>query len=94
MDFQLIAAGRIEGRIINDVNRNGRRDPEEKGIPDVLVLLSPGDHNTYTDEEGTFAFENLLPGEYRLKLDSATLPEDALFTSPAELKLQLPEAAT
>jgi hypothetical protein len=90
VNFQLIAAGRIEGRVINDANANGKIDPGEKGIPDVLVLLQPGDNNSYTGEDGKFIFENILPGEYILKLDSVTLPEDAVFTSPEELKFEVP----
>ncbi len=90
VNFQLIASGRIEGRIINDANANGKFDSEEKGISDVLVLLEPGDNNTYTDEDGKFIFENILPGDYLLKLDPVTLPEDSIFTSPSELKFQVP----
>jgi hypothetical protein len=89
VNFQLIAAGRIEGRVINDVNGNGKFDPGEKGISDVLVLLEPGNNNVYTDEAGKFIFENILPGEYILKLDPATLPEDSVFTSPEESTVQL-----
>jgi hypothetical protein len=90
VNFQLIKAGRIEGRVINDLNANGKFDPNEKGIPDVLVLLQPGDNNTYTEEDGKFTFENILPGEYTLKLDPNTLSKDAVFTSPSDLKLKLP----
>jgi len=90
VNYPLIAAGRIEGRVINDVNTNGKIDPGEKGIPDVLVFLQPGDNNSYTDEDGKFLFENIIPGDYRLKLDSATLPEDSVFTSPEELKFEVP----
>lgn len=90
VNFQLIATARIEGRVINDTNGNGKFDPDEKGIPDVLVILQLGENNTYTDEEGKFIFENVLPGEYILKLDPATLPEDAIFTSPSEIKFQVP----
>jgi hypothetical protein len=90
VNFQLIAAGRIEGRVINDVNGNGKFDPGEKGISDVLVLLEPGNNNGYTDEAGKFIFENILPGEYILKLDPATLPEDSVFTSSEESTVQVP----
>ena len=90
VNFQLIASGRIEGKVINDANANGKFDPDEKGIPDILVLLQPGDNNTYTDDDGKFIFENILPGDYLLKLDPATLPEDSVFTSPTELKFQVP----
>lgn len=89
-NFQLIAAGRIEGGVINDVNGNGKFDPGEKGIPDVLVLLEPGNNNAYTDEDGKFIFENVLPGAYKMRLDPATLPEDSVYTSPEELKFEVP----
>jgi len=90
VNFQLIAAGRIEGRVINDVNSNGTADPGEKGISDVLVLLEPGNNNAYTDEDGKFTFENILPGAYKMKLDPATLPEDSVYTSPEELQFEVP----
>ena len=90
VNFQLIAAGRIEGRVINDINGNGKIDPGEKGISDVLVLLEPGNNNTYTDEEGKFIFENILPGAYTITLDPATLPEDSVYTSPEKLKSEVP----
>ncbi len=90
INFQLIAAGRIEGRVINDLNGNGKWDPDEKGMADVLVILTPGDSNTYTDEEGRFTFENILPGAYSLKLDPSSLPGDAVMTSASESSLQVP----
>lgn len=89
-NFQLIAVGRIEGRVMNDINGNGKFDPGEKGIPDVLVLLEPGDNNAYTDEDGKFTFENVLPGAYTMRLDPSTLPEDPVYTSPEELKFEVP----
>ncbi len=58
-----------------------------------MVLLTPGSQNTYTDEEGRFSFENILPGEYTLKLDAVSLPENSAFTSPEELKLQITPGA-
>ena len=89
INFQLIAAGRIEGRVINDINGNGKWDRDEKGMADVLVILTPGDSNTYTDEEGRFTFENILPGDYSLKLDPSSLPADAVMTSASESSLHL-----
>ena len=88
-NFQLIAAGRIKGGVINDINGNGKFDPGEKGIPDVLVLLEPGNNNAYTDEDGKFIFENVLPGPYKMRLDPVTLPEDSVYTSPEELKFEV-----
>ena len=90
VNFQLIAAGRMEGRVINDLNGNGKFDPGEKGVSNVLVLLEPGNNNAYTDEDGKFTFENILPGAYKMKLDPATLPEDSVYTSPEELQFEVP----
>jgi hypothetical protein len=90
INFPLITVGRIEGRIIFDANGNGERDPDEQGVPDVLVVLEPGDLNTYTDEDGKYALENVLPGKYVMTSDPTTLPEDAVFTSSAELRFEVP----
>jgi hypothetical protein len=89
MDFQLLAAGRIEGHIINDANGNGKIDPDENGVIDVLVYLEPGKKNIYTGEDGKFKLQNILPGAYTLKVDSASMPEDAVITSQEELKFEV-----
>ena len=89
VNFQLVAAGRIQGRVISDANNNGKPDPGEKGIPDVLLLLEPRGMNTYSDEEGTFVLENVLPGSYLLKPDAVTLPEEGVITSSPELKFDI-----
>jgi len=90
VNFPLIAVGRIEGRIIFDANGNGKTDPDEQGVSDVLVVLEPGDLNTYTNGDGKFTLENVLPGRYVMKSDPTTLPEDAVFTSPEELRFEVP----
>jgi predicted porin len=90
VNFQLIAAARMEGRVINDLNNNGKIDPGEKGMSDALILLAPGNNNAYTDEDGKFIFENILPGKYKIRLDLSTLPEDSVFTSPEELPVDVP----
>lgn len=43
--FPLISGGNASGRFINDADRNGRADPEEKGISDLLVILTPVEGN-------------------------------------------------
>jgi hypothetical protein len=87
--FPLIRTGRFTGQVVEDSNQDGKRESGEKGIPDLLILLEPGNLNTYTDEEGNFVFDNILPGEYTMRIDPATLPEEIVFTSPSELNLQI-----
>ncbi len=65
-------------------------DPSEKGLPDVLLVVEPGDNNTYTDEDGRFVLENILPGKYSMRLDPETLPEGATSTTPLELNFDVP----
>lgn len=96
VDFRLITSAFISGRIINDTNKNGQIDPDEKGKPDVLVWLQPVDErknteplNTYTDKEGNFSFEYIIPGTYFLFPEKESLPEKTIFTGPEKLKIDI-----
>jgi len=62
----------LAGRVFVDTNNNGV-DDGEAGITDVIVSLTGTDTEgnsvnlaTVTTEDGTFLFENLLPGTYTL----------------------------
>ncbi|MFH0980133.1 MAG: calcineurin-like phosphoesterase family protein [Planctomycetota bacterium] len=54
-------AGTVSGAVFHDANRNGLRDPEEKGLPDVRV--SNGREVLPTDSKGRF----------RLPIDDETI---------------------
>ena len=66
----------IGNRVWNDLNRNGRNDPEEPGIPGVsLVLWADSDGDgipdwqgfsgvQLTDKDGYYRFSGLKPGNY------------------------------
>jgi hypothetical protein len=88
--------GSISGRIIDDANRNGRLDAEEPGVPHVLVRLkqvSGKDQieplSIYTDQDGNFVFESILPGEYDLFLTPEILPQGSVLTVPASKRIKL-----
>ncbi len=78
----------IQGRVFEDENRNGLRDPGESGIPAVRVTIineilpSP---ETFTDSEGKFIFFDLLPGHYVVSVDSTWLPEGYELTTVGEI---------
>lgn len=55
-------------RVWNDVNRNGVQDGGELGVPGVTVHLFTCDGApvgmTTTDDNGTYGFSGLMPGDY------------------------------
>ena len=58
-------------------------------MPDVLVIAQPGNHNTFTDSEGFFTFNGLVPGIYELSLHPESLPEHAMVEPPATQTIEL-----
>ena len=69
----------VFGKVFDDVNRNGRQDPGEKGLAGVRVVTAQGLAAT-TDQYGRFHITcAILPNDIRgsnfvLKLDDRTLP--------------------
>ncbi|MFP6752830.1 MAG: SdrD B-like domain-containing protein, partial [Pirellulaceae bacterium] len=56
----------------NDLNRNGRRDADEPGIPEWEFILRPDGRNirpfaAFTDDRGQLCFSDLPPGTYTIE---------------------------
>jgi hypothetical protein len=81
VDFSFVRGASIRGRVLAAPQGKGKTVAAARGIPDVLVILKPGELNTYTDSEGYFSFEGVLPKTYELSLDPQTLPEYSQITS-------------
>lgn len=73
----------VEGVVYLDANRNGQRDPGEKGMPGIPVFLAG--RRTKTDRDGRYCFEFVNPGIYLVGLDSDTLPADYTPTGEPQL---------
>lgn len=77
-----VTTGSASGTIWYDANANGRRDSDEGGLKGVQVRLTGTEINlvrdAVTDEEGRYAFDRLLPGEYSLRV---TAPEGKMFAA-------------
>jgi hypothetical protein len=82
VDFPFAKGSSIKGRVVEDPKGTGQPVPGAKGLADVLVLLQPGNLNTYTDSEGYYAFDGILPKSYEISVDRETLPEYSEVTSP------------
>lgn len=75
IDAGLLKPISIGDYVWNDTNWNGKHDEGEYGISGVTVnLYKDGKlvHKTKTNENGYYTFNNLLPGEYKLKFISPT----------------------
>jgi len=97
IDFGAVGTGVIGDQLFLDVNQDGGNAPDagDKVLPGVKVTLTwtgPGGitrtYETTTDADGTYKFENLLPGDYKVSIDPETLQAaepllDVLTHSPA-----------
>ena len=97
IDFGAVGTGVIGDQLFVDVNQNGGGAPDagDKVLPGVKVTVTwtgPGGitrtYETTTDADGTYKFENLLPGDYKVSIDPETLQTaepllDVLTHSPA-----------
>lgn len=65
----------IEGTVFKDLDEDGYFGASDKPLPDVWIMLEQGER-TKTDTNGGFIFENVLPGEHFVSLDTRTIPAD------------------
>ena len=65
IDFPLEVLGSVGGVVYYDINSNGERDDDEKGVPNAVLALNG--YVTTTDRSGRFRFANLASGTYVLE---------------------------
>ena len=74
--------GSIDGLVWLDADKDGVRDADEDVLGGVAVKLVDKDGNTVatttTANDGTYAFDNLKPGDYKVVV---TKPADSEFTA-------------
>ena len=82
VDAGLVLTAIIGNRVFDDADRDGIQDAGEAGLAGVQVdLLHAGDQQvdtTVTDPDGLYTFNNVFPGDYRVR-----------FTAPAALEFTL-----
>ena len=70
-DFGEIVPASIKGTVYHDRDDNGVQDSGEEGIEGVLIQLFDTDGNlvseVLTDADGNYCFEDLPPGEYKIR---------------------------
>lgn len=65
--------GKIEGSVFLDTNGNGRRDGNESGAANVVVVLD-GRYSTRSDANGNYQFGNVASGPHALTVVQDDLP--------------------
>ncbi len=90
VDFPFVRGVSIKGQVLAVSSSPGKG---ERGLGDILVIAQPGNHNTYTDSEGSFTFTGLVPGTYEISLHPESLPEHATVTSPQTQTVDLSPGA-
>jgi hypothetical protein len=65
--------GSIQGLVFFDKNRDGIRQVDEMGIPQVEVVLDDG-YRVTTDQHGQFNMPTVWVGEHTVSLDGSTIP--------------------
>ncbi len=86
VDFGFFQTSAIGQYIWIDADRNGQRDSGEEPVPGVTVHLCDASgtilDTLVSDENGSFIFDELDPGSYKICIEMDTLPEGYTFTSP------------
>jgi hypothetical protein len=88
VDFPFILGASIRGRVVV-APKEKEATQTATGVPDVLVVLKPSDLNTYTDADGYFSFESIVPKAYEMSLAPETLPERSEILSPGTQTIKL-----
>ncbi len=80
--------GSIRGYVFEDINKNGRREKEERGIPRVTIYAGKL-RSTKTDEDGAFEFRRLKDAEALVMVDTKMLPKGYKPTTPTSRTTKL-----
>ena len=76
----------LSGDLYVDADADGVRDPDESGLRDIQVILAPEANPTatttiVTSESGSYAFDAVVPGTYRVSVGNAAGYTDAIATA-------------
>lgn len=74
LQFPLTPAATLRGVVFLDENGNGVHDTHERAIGGIILALQPGGRYRTVEDDGSFDFADLAPGEYRVVIDKQSLP--------------------
>lgn len=76
VNFGVVDFARVTGSVFNDLNLDGTRTPDAKGLSGVHLTLDDGrtHRNIVAQDTGDFEVDDVPPGDYRITVDASTLP--------------------
>ncbi len=86
VNFALRPRASISGKVFHDTNNNGVQDTGESGIAGVTVTLDGTGQTRTTAGDGSYSFDQLLPGNYSV---SVTVPDGYVNTTPTTVSCNL-----
>ncbi|NQS99918.1 MAG: hypothetical protein HQ595_02445, partial [Candidatus Omnitrophica bacterium] len=86
LTFVVVTAGKIEGRIFADMDKNGIFQKDiDIPIPNARIYLLPQELDTLSFSDGSYRFESVYPGQYTVNIDLEWVGEEyKLISSEAK----------
>ncbi len=84
LQIPIVLLGEIEGYVFIDKNKNGKKDEDEQGLKNAVVMVNG--NFSITDEDGRFYLTALPPGRYKIQVKSVPF-ENVILSSPLEIEL-------
>jgi hypothetical protein len=91
VNFALRPRASIAGKVFHDTNNNGVQDAGESGVGSVTVTLDGTGQTHTTAGDGSYSFDQLLPGSYSV---SVTVPDGYVNTTPTTVSCNLGAGST
>lgn len=88
LSFGLIPLGTVRGRVVQDVNGNGRVDPGEEPIDGAVLVLNNGSRSEQA-RTGTFRFDAVRSGQHVVSLLPDSLPDGAVVVNDADVQVNI-----
>jgi hypothetical protein len=82
VDFGVVDFARITGSVFNDLQFDGKRQPDAKGLAGVHLTLDDGKRRRtiIAQDTGDFEVDDVSPGDYVISVDRSTLPANYTLT--------------
>lgn len=90
-DFGLTMNGAISGKVYIDLNNNGKYDADDRPLNWVELSLDGGKKKMFTNNDGTFYFENVTLGEHTLAVVEESIPKDMMIVGEKTFTFSLAE---